>query len=80
MSNEFQLDFPAGQTRVEFIVDITDDNVIETIESFQLVLSIPVDLISKGAQVGPNSASTVTIMDNDGELQSVHFSFTCVYI
>ena len=37
-------------------------------ESFQLVLSTPEDLISKGAQVGPNAEATVTIMDNDGEL------------
>ena len=68
VSQVFQLDFPAGQTRVEFSVDITDDNLIEPMESFQLLLSIPDDLISKGAQVGPNAEATVTIMDNDGEL------------
>ena len=39
-------------------------------ESFQLLVSISEDLISKGVQVGPNSAATVTIMDNDGELYS----------
>ena len=64
------LTFPAGQTRAEFTVDITDDNLIEAMESFQLLLSIAEDLISKGVQVGPNSAATVTIMDNDGELYS----------
>ena len=74
--------FPAGQTRAEFTVDITDDSVIEATESFQLLLSIPEDLISKGVQVGPNSAATVTIMDNDGELNGINcvhgcsFSFT----
>ena len=72
VSQEFQLDFPAGQTRVEFSVEITDDNLIEPMESFQLLLSIPDDLISKGAQVGPNSAATVTIMDNDGELVKLY--------
>ena len=41
-------------------------------ESFQLLLSIPEDLISTGVQVGPNSAATVTIMDNDGGLHGVH--------
>ena len=53
-------------------------------ESFQLLLSIPQDLISKGVQVGPNSAATVTIMDNDGELYIVlyncaHFCSTYMY-
>ena len=51
-------------------------------ESFQLLLSIPEDLISKGVQVGPNSAATVTIMDNDGELDRincVHGGSICVH-
>ena len=70
VSQQYQLTFPAGQTRAEFTVAITDDNVIEAMESFQLLLSIPQDLISKGVRVEPNSAATVTIMDNDGELYS----------
>ena len=68
VSQQYQLDFPAGQTRAEFTVVITDDSLIEGTESFQLLLSIPEDLTSKGVQVGPNSAATVTIMDNDGEV------------
>ena len=68
VSQQYNLNFPPGQTRVELMINITDDNVIEAMESFQLLLSIPDDLISKGAQVGPNAAATVTIMDNDGEL------------
>ena len=67
VSQQFQLDFAAGQTRATFTINIQDDNVIETMESFQLLLSIPDDLITKGVQVGPNAASNVTIMDNDGE-------------
>ena len=70
------LTFPAGQTRAEFTVVITDDNLIESMESFQLLLSIPEDFISKGVQVGPNSAATVTIMDNDGEVVYIN----CVHI
>ena len=68
VSEQFQLNFPAGERRANFNVTIVDDNVIENMESFQLLLSIPNDLTSKGVQVGPNSAATVTIMDNDGEL------------
>ncbi len=81
VSQQYQLDFPAGQTRAEFTVVITDDSLIEATESFQLLLSIPEDLISKGVQVGPNSASTVTIMDNDGELYGIHslHMMYCIY-
>ena len=68
VSQQFQLNFPAGETRADFNVTILDDNVIENMESFLLLLSIPNNLTSKGVQVGPNSAATVTIMDNDGEL------------
>ena len=68
VSQRYQLDFYDGQTRAEFTVAIADDGLIEAMESFQLLLSIPEDLISKGVQVGPNSAATVTIKDNDGEL------------
>ena len=68
VSEQFELNFPAGETRADFNVTILDDNVVENTESFQLLLSIPNNLTSKGVQVGPNSAATVTIMDNDGEL------------
>ena len=70
-SVQLQLDVPAGQMRAEFNVTIVDDNVIEDEESFQLQLSVPDDIISKGVQVGPNQAATVTIMDNDGELMEM---------
>ena len=73
VSQQYQLHFPAGQTRAEFTVVITNDDLIEAMETFQLLLSIPQDIISKGVQVGPNSAATVTIMDNDGELYSTTY-------
>ena len=75
VSEQLELNFPAGERRVEFNVSILDDNVVENTESFQLLLSIPNNLTSKGVQVGPNAASTVTIMDNDGELVEL---FTCM--
>ena len=70
------LTFSAGQTRADFTVVITDDNLIEDMESFQLLLSISEDLISKGVQVGPNSAATVTIMDNEGEIYCTTYIYT----
>ena len=80
VSQQFTLTFPAGQTRAEFTVAITDDSLIEAMESFQLLLSIPEDLISKGVQVGPKSAATVTIMDNDGELNGINWTMVAPYV
>ena len=83
-SEQFELDFAAGQTRAEFNITIIDDNLVETAESFQLLLSIPDELISKGVQVGPNAEATVAIMDNDGELVEVYARLlhvhTCTWI
>ena len=64
-----QLEFATGDKRKEVSVSIVDDNMIdEGMKSFQLSLSITSDIISKGVQLGPNAAATVTIKDNDGEL------------
>ena len=65
-----QLEFATGDKRKEVSVSIVDDNMIESMKSFQLSLSITSDhdIISKGVQLGPNAAVTVTIKDNDGEL------------
>ena len=76
VSQQYQLVFPAGLTRADFTVVITNDDLSETMETFQLLLSIAEDLISKGVQVGPNSAATVTIIDNDGEVVYIN----CVHI
>ena len=75
---QLQLEFAAGETRREFNVTIVDDNVIESMESFQLLLSITSDIISKGVQLGPNATATVTIKDNDGELIEL-CTCKCVY-
>ena len=63
-----QLEFATGDKRKEVSVSIMDDNMIEDMKSFQVSLSITSDIISKGVQLGPNAAATVTIKDNDGEL------------
>ena len=68
VSQQFQLNFPAGEIRANFNITIVDDRVIENMESFQLLLSISAEPTYKGVQVGPNSEATVTIMDDDGEL------------
>ena len=74
-SVQVQLDFPASQTRAEYNITIVDDNVIEDEESFQLLLFIPEVLTSIGVQYGPNTAATVTIMEDNGELVELCTSF-----
>ena len=68
---DLQLEFLPGQERVEFNVTIVDNNMIEGEESFLLILSISVDITSKGVQLGPYAEATVTITDNDGELMEL---------
>ena len=71
-AKEINVTFPVGSTRQSVDVVITDDNILEGMESFSLELSISDDLINKGMQVGPNAAAVINIMDNDSE-------YTCTY-
>lgn len=64
---QFLSSIPPGRTGAEFTITIVDDSLIEAMESFHLLLTIPDDIIAKGVQVGPISVATVTIIDN-GEL------------
>lgn len=56
--------FGAGQTSATFTVPITNDNLVEFNENFQLVLSDATD-----ATIGLGSAQT-TIIDNDGTVKA----------
>ena len=66
-AKQINVTFPVGSTRQSVDVLITDDNILEDMESFSLQLSISDDLIDKGMQVGPNAAAVINIMDNDSE-------------
>nr|WNS50027.1 Na-Ca exchanger/integrin-beta4-like protein [Halisarca dujardinii] len=63
--NTFTVNFPAGSTQQSFDVVITDDNILEEMESLDLQLSISDDLIDIGVQVGSNGRAVINIMDND---------------
>lgn len=67
-SVQLGLTFLPGQTKANYHITIVDDHVIEDMESFQLVLSIPDSLISIGVKYGPNTVATVTITEDNGEL------------
>ena len=55
---------PAGMTSVPYYVAITDDNLLEENENFNLIISTS-SLPSHVTVTNPHQA-TVTIVDNDG--------------
>jgi CSLREA domain-containing protein len=55
-----RVQFAAGEHTKNVQVLIGDDRFVEDVETFRLTLSNP-----SGATVGPNSATTITIFDND---------------
>jgi len=62
-SGPYPVTFPAGETSVTFDVPITDDDILEGIESFMLTIdqsSLPDDV-----NRGDPGKATVTIVDDD---------------
>ena len=57
--------FPVGVTHVSFAVAITNDNVLEGDEKFELVI-IPLSSFHR-LTVGNPDYATVTIYDDDGK-------------
>ena len=65
-SGPYVITFPAGVTRVSFAVVITNDNVLEGDEKFNLVID-PSFLRHRQTVSNPDRV-TVTIYDDDGNL------------
>ena len=62
-SGPYTVQFDIGVTRVPFNVSITEDNILEGNETFNLIIdssSLPSKVIIANGQ------ATVTIVDNDG--------------
>ncbi len=55
------LNFADGQSEATINIPITDDSIVEDLESFEVVLSNP----TGGANLGTNDTTSVTIVDND---------------
>ena len=66
VSGPYTVTFPAGMTEVSFSVGITDDNILESNERFQL--SINSSSLPNRVTIGNPSEVTVTIVDNDRKL------------
>ena len=62
----FTVEFNAGDTRVLFNVSIDNDNILESNETFNLIIN-PSSLPSEVA-VTNRSQAIVTIVDDDGRL------------
>lgn len=62
----FQLVFPITESRLPIEFSIIDDAIIENIEDFQLVISIPGTNPPTGYSIGMNQSALVQIDDNDG--------------
>ena len=64
-SGPYFITFPAGVTRVSFVVVITNDNVLEGDEKFSL--SIDRRTMQPYQRVHNSNQVTVTIYDDDGK-------------
>ena len=63
----YNVTFPAGDVSVMFNVSITDDNILEMVEKFNLTItstSLPSRIFSDDIE-----QTTVFITDNDGKYQ-----------
>ena len=63
----YNVTFPAGGVRVMFNISITDDNILEMVEKFNLTISSP----SLRSRIFSDDIeqTTVFITDNDGKYQ-----------
>ena len=64
-SGPYTVTFSAESTRASFDVSINDDALLESNETFILIID-PTSLPSN-VRVGISNSSTVTIMDNEGK-------------
>ena len=71
-SGPYTVTFPAGVTSVSFDVPITDDNILEDDETFDLIIS---STSLSSISIGIQNQTTVTIEMNDRK-----YYFACVLV
>ena len=62
---QYNVTLPAGVTRVTFNVPITNDDVLEVNEKFDLIIDL--SSLSSNVTVGSIYKTTVLIVDDDGK-------------
>ena len=67
---------PAGSTKENFSIPITDDDIFETDETFFLTLVIPPPAQDIGVMRGVLFMCNVTIINDDGECSVISFPHT----
>ena len=70
-SGPYVVTFPAGVTHVSFDVPITNDIIMEGDENFNLIIE-SLSLLT-GVSVSNPAQTTVTIVDDDGNVTYVYF-------
>ena len=70
---DYSVIFPAGSTKENFGIPITDDNIFELDETFFLTLVIPQPAQDIGVMRGDPFMATVTIIDDEGECSVLSF-------
>ena len=66
-SGPYFITFPAGVTRVSFVVVITNDNMLEGDEMFSLTIDPSTVFPRRRVTVSNPNQVTVTIYDDDGK-------------
>ena len=64
-SGPYFVTFSSGSTSRSIYIGITDDNVVESTESF--ILTIDTNSLPTGISLGSRPQSAVTISDDDGK-------------
>ena len=77
-SGPYFIVFPAGMTQAVFNILLTDDDILEGTETFNL--NINSSSLPNNVTIGELGEAAVTILDNDGEFSGVgwysHYSVT----
>ena len=72
-SGPYHIFFPAGMTEAVFNISMNDDDILEEIETFNIIIN-PSSL-PNNVKIGAVDEAVVTILDNDGEFyQTVRHS------
>ena len=71
---------PANTTRVPIEIEIVDDSVLETSETFRLSVKVPQESARLGLAEGAIPSTRVTINNDDSECYKLHLTVIAVLL